>query len=850
MKNNNTYLFSYLVPVLLAVILGLSGLVSAADYDLVKDDSIDWKDLDAFAAEWLNDCNATNSWCNGANFDEDNNNVDFDDYTLWAKRWLTQPSLVGWWRFEEGSGTDANDSSGYGNHGTLNGDPNWVAGKEGSYALDFDAVGDYVNVPDTDDSLDVDSNLTIAAWVKLNSTAAAVTIAGKQPSGVAADNFPGNYLFMMVAGGKLRLVHQTSTGTDFVYYESTTTVGAGDWDHAAVTLVEGGTVEFYIDGSPAGTTAQSATFGIVNDEPVRIGVKKNAVTWFNGTMDDLRIYNSALSEADIGDIAGTAGWAKSPYPSNGATYVDSNVVLSWTPADDANSHDVYFGTDLNDVNDANNSWPVATGPGDPNVYKGNFDVNSFDPCGLDVDTAYYWRIDEVNDANVPCKGPIWTFSTDTFGAPVANFMVIPTSGWDIYYRPEFVSKATGDITSYLWEFGDTQTSTDRAPNHQYSSAGTYTVTLTVTGPDGSDSMTKTDHITVNDFNNDYSYDDYNITEPNMTQWDDAVDAIEAAGGGRILFGFSSQTIYVNHHRDFFGNNCIVDGQDKNVKFYYNGPDDCSQTEGQDALIRFHGNDNIFRNLDFDRFPEGVHIRSGNRNLIENCNVGVICEDAMSMNGGGLECFDCIIRNNSYGYSEDKAVMVNNGGRAVFRNLSFTDSTQPIRCTGATGEYVIRHCNVGGSSNGLRHSGGSPGHLVYVEENTAGSGSQRGIRVYGYTDAIIRHNTFSGGSKYGVYAYESAKVRLEHNDIQNYSLGGVMIQNTAQVDAGGGSVTIDGSSATSVGDNTIQGSSPHDLINQTASSVKAKFNYWDHTTVQAVLDNDVDGNVDVDPLGTP
>ena len=87
MKNNNTCLFPYLVPVLLAVILGLSGLVSAADYDLVKDDYIDWKDLDAFTDEWLNDCNATNNWCNGANFDDDNNSVDFDDYTLWAKRW-------------------------------------------------------------------------------------------------------------------------------------------------------------------------------------------------------------------------------------------------------------------------------------------------------------------------------------------------------------------------------------------------------------------------------------------------------------------------------------------------------------------------------------------------------------------------------------------------------------------------------------------------------------------------------------------------------------------------------------------------------------------------------------------
>ena len=384
----NTYLFSYLVSVLLVVMFGLSGPISAAGYDLVEDDYIDWQDLDAFAVEWLNDCNATNNWCNGANFDDDNNNVDFDDYTLWAKRWLTQPSLVGWWRFEEGSGSIAYDSSGYDNDGTLNGDPNWVAGREGLYALDFDADGDYVNVPDIDGSLDIDSNLTIAAWVRLNSVGAHATIVNKQPSGTAGDNYPGNYTFFVRSStGMLRLAHQTTTGTTSQYYESTTAVSVGDWDHVAVTLVEGDSVKFYIDGSPAGTSPQSATWGILNDEPLRIGVRKDMANGFNGRMDDVRIYNRALSEANIADIAGTAGWAKNPYPSNGATYVDSNVVLSWTPADDANSHDVYFGTDLNDVSDANNSWPVATGPDDPNVYKGNFDVNSFDPCGLDVDTV-------------------------------------------------------------------------------------------------------------------------------------------------------------------------------------------------------------------------------------------------------------------------------------------------------------------------------------------------------------------------------------------------------------------------------------------------------------------------------
>jgi hypothetical protein len=185
---------------------------------------------------------------------------------------------------------------------------------------------------------------------------------------------------------------------------------------------------------------------------------------------------------------------------------------------------------------------------------------------------------------------------------------------------------------------------------------------------------------------------------------------------------------------------------------------------------------------------------------------------------------------------------------VFRNLSFTNSTQPIRCTGANGEYVIRYCSVGGSSNSFRHSGGSPGHLVYVEENTV-NGAARGIRVYGYTKAIIRHNSFiNGGNYHGVNVYENARARLEHNTISGWGSDGVSVDGSALADLGGGSVSIDGSSAASPGGNTITGNSSYDVQNNTGTQVKAEYNEWDHTTVSAVEQYDVDGNVDVDPLG--
>ncbi|MFN0059932.1 MAG: S8 family serine peptidase [Planctomycetota bacterium] len=80
-------------------------------------------------------------------------------------------------------------------------------------------------------------------------------------------------------------------------------------------------------------------------------------------------------------------------------------------------------------------------------------------------------------------------------APVANFVGAPTSG-NAPLVVNFTSTSTGTISSYAWNFGDSGTSTLQNPSHTYTAAGTYTVTLTVTGPGGSDAETKSGYIVV------------------------------------------------------------------------------------------------------------------------------------------------------------------------------------------------------------------------------------------------------------------------------------------------------------------------------------------------------------------
>jgi hypothetical protein len=97
-------------------------------------------------------------------------------------------------------------------------------------------------------------------------------------------------------------------------------------------------------------------------------------------------------------------------PTDKAVGVSTEAVLQWKPWYGIDSYDLYFGIDFNDVNSADNSWPVGT-----SAYKGNLllDNNFYDPCGLELDTTYYWRVDMIGQDNDESlwKGRVWSFST-------------------------------------------------------------------------------------------------------------------------------------------------------------------------------------------------------------------------------------------------------------------------------------------------------------------------------------------------------------------------------------------------------------------------------------------------------
>jgi len=112
-------------------------------------------------------------------------------------------------------------------------------------------------------------------------------------------------------------------------------------------------------------------------------------------------------------VSNVRATAKEPlYPSNGQENVPVKAELSWERPAGSISFDVYLGTDFDDVNNASSTMPLG-------VYRGNQEANTHTPGGLELNTTYYWRIDEVNEnePNSLWKGPVWNFT-------VAEYFVI------------------------------------------------------------------------------------------------------------------------------------------------------------------------------------------------------------------------------------------------------------------------------------------------------------------------------------------------------------------------------------------------------------------------------------------
>jgi hypothetical protein len=197
------------------------------------------------------------------------------------------PSLVGYWPFDLDDGSYARDRSGYNNHGVIYG-ATLVPGKVG-YARSFDGVDDYGEVPHSD-SLNLSSDITMMGWFYQPSSQHAVAICKRY--------YANSWLAPYYVYG-FTLTYNGVVSVRFSSWFANTATGVltyGEWHHIAATKM-GTTVKVYVDGNLVATwTNAPSTIG-QNTNSLYIGSGYNTER-YKGLIDEVRIYNRALSQAE------------------------------------------------------------------------------------------------------------------------------------------------------------------------------------------------------------------------------------------------------------------------------------------------------------------------------------------------------------------------------------------------------------------------------------------------------------------------------------------------------------------------------------------------------------------------
>jgi len=343
------------------------------------------------------------------------------------------PDPVSMWRFEEGSGTTTADAGTGGHHGTLVGDVIFVNDPDRGSVLEFGTSEGYVETNAWITELG-GADFSVAAWIKTREQG--MPLIGKSNGDRSWDYHEKQFYIgagteqgTPVAGA----VHFYGNQAGENWGESP--VDDGIWHHVCVTWEDAtDTNNVYVDGVLDNLSPVWDYYGGRGDnadDSVRIGFdcSGNTVSDFIGQMDDVAIFDVALTAEQVVELMhfSLPATASNPSPDDGATDLPRReVVLEWNPGVYANRHDVYFGTDFNDVNDAGRTNQLGVLIGE-NHSQSRYPAN--DTLDLDFGTTYYWRIDEVNAApyNTIYKGETWQFSTEPITYPIAGERIAVTA---------------------------------------------------------------------------------------------------------------------------------------------------------------------------------------------------------------------------------------------------------------------------------------------------------------------------------------------------------------------------------------------------------------------------------------
>ena len=280
-------------------------------------------------------------------------------------------SQVGYWKFDEGYGTTANDSGPNHYNGTLSGAGlTWTNDGKFGKAVNYDNTGNYSIAVGDQSGLDMGTNsFTLSSWVYLNDTAAEVVIEKRGTSLLGylwALNYP--------SAGNVSIFLNDVASPQKSYTFGSANLGINAWQQL-VTVVDrvNNQAKLYINGKFIQTVSIATTTGSIDsDGSFRIGYDLGGAT-FNGKIDEVKVYSSALTEEEIKldynqgkslvmGSAGTESDGKTPSQSASRAYCVPGDTSTCSPPIAEWKFDEMTGTTANDMSGNNRTATLTNGP--------------------------------------------------------------------------------------------------------------------------------------------------------------------------------------------------------------------------------------------------------------------------------------------------------------------------------------------------------------------------------------------------------------------------------------------------------------------------------------------------------
>ncbi len=398
----------------------------------------------------------------------------------------TSAGLVAAFGFDEGSGSTVSDASGSGNNGSV-ANTAWVAGKYGQ-ALSFNGTSSRVTVPDSA-SLHLSSAMTLEAWVN----PATVTAAWRDVIYKGNDNY---YL----EGTSDPSAVPGAGGTFGTAYGSAT-LPANAWSFLAVTY-DRTTVRLYVNGQLAGSLAATGAIA-TSTNPLSIGSDSLYGQYFQGLIDEVRVYNTALTQAQMQTDMNTPVSAPSPPSNLTATVVSTTEVdLSWGASTGGTGGITGYQIERCQGAACSNFAQVGTSTG-----------TTFNNTGLTANTSYSYRVRATDAAgHGTYSGVVSAFTGPLVTPRTATLTFTQTQ----QFKSQLLTNPTWSVDNIVGGNAAVGTITTGGLYTPPASVGTHTVSASSGGQSASATVYVTNYAGTFTYHNDNLRTGGNLNETVLT----------------------------------------------------------------------------------------------------------------------------------------------------------------------------------------------------------------------------------------------------------------------------------------------------------------------------------------------